>query len=257
MRKLIIVAIAGLALILAGCTTSTNGNGNGQQKIDTQAFFPNGQDNYWQYELSGDETGTETWTIIDDPDYLLAGQQRIHVHGDDDPEGDYWDSTIIDDEVDSVEWIGIEIYEGGSREEWVLWDDDPFTLLSWDDYGIDEGDTWDAWEVSGIPTWMFEINPPQEIDSLGFDLVAEVADTVDFEYGNHTLTAYLIEYTGDVIFEDDDVDPEDWKDYAFQIDYTFVPEFGWVMIQMYENIYGQLEETRLSTLIDTNVSIPE
>ncbi|MCK4593495.1 hypothetical protein KAU45_03265 [bacterium] len=257
MRKLLLVLIAGLALILAGCTTGTNGDGNGQQKIDTQAFFPNDQDNYWQYELTGDQTGTVTQTIIDDPGYLLAGQQRIRNHYDDDPEGDYWDSTIIDDEEDSVEFIGIEIYQDDSREEWALWDDDPLTLLKWDDYGIDEGDNWDAWEVSGIPTWMFGIFPPEEIDSLGFDLVAEVADTVDFEYDKETLTAYLIEFTGDVTFEDGEVDPEDWEDYKFQIDYTFVPEFGWVMIQQYTNEFGSMVPTVLSTLIDTNVPIPD
>ncbi len=256
MRKLLLVLIAGLALILAGCTTGTNGDG--QQEIDTQAFFPNDQNNYWQYEVDSDPAGyDETWTVIDDPDYLLAGQQRIRSHVDDNPDGTYLDSTIVDDETNSVELVGMEYYDEGSREWLYFFTSDPWTLLIWDDYGISVGDTWDAWNITGVPPDVFGFGGAP-IDSLGFDLDAEVTATEDFQYSNDdTLTSYKIVFSGDIIFEIDGEDPDEWDHYEWQKDYYFVPEFGWVMIQIYEpGIFG-VTATDFYTLTDTNVPIPD
>lgn len=256
MRKLIIVAIAGLALILAGCTTGTNGNG--QQKIDTQAFFPNDQDNYWQYERSGVETGDVTWAMLDDPGYQLTYDlQRVHIHNDSDPDDTWVDRFITDDEDDSLEYTGYMSQIEGDLDQNIMWNTDPWTLLFWDDYGISVGDTWDAWDVSNLPTDFYDYDPPDEIDSLGFKLDAEVTDTEDFDYNGTTLTAYVIEFTGFLIYEDDEVDQDDWIEVKYQEDYYFVPEFGWVKIQMYEQHQGILQKTTLYTLIDTNVPIPD
>ena len=66
MRQFLLVLMAGLALVLGGCTSGTgDGDGNG---VDTQAFYPNDKDNYWTYSVDSDPVDyNEGWTVIDDP----------------------------------------------------------------------------------------------------------------------------------------------------------------------------------------------
>lgn len=255
MRKLLVFSVAGLALLVAGCTSGTGG-GDGQQ-VDTQAFFPNDQDNYWQYDADSTPVDyTETWTIIDDPDYLLAGQQRMRAHVDGDHDGTYTDTTIIDNETDSVVVVGYEYYEEGSRKWIHFFTKYPWTILKWRSDGLDVGDTWEAWDISGIPPEVFGFEGAP-IDSIGFELDAEVVATQDFEYGGQTLTAYEIRFSGDIILEEDSEDPEDWARYDWRQDMYFVPEFGFVMVQFYEpGIFG-VQPTDFYTVVDTNVPVPE
>ncbi len=256
MRQFLLVLIAGLAIVLGGCTTSTDGGGGND--IDTQAFYPNDKDNYWTYEVTGNDPHTETWTFIDDPGYvLLKDQQLMRIHEENDPADTYIDVTLEDNEEDSLVYEGIEIYEDGSRKIRFFWDDDPWLLLNWQSDGLDVGDSWNSWSITGFryPV-VFGISDILA-DELGFDLTAEVADTEEFDYAGDTLTAYIIEITGKITFELDGVDPEDWEDYNFQKDYHFVPEFGFVAIQEYTEQYGQMIPTNLWTLTDTNVPVPE
>jgi hypothetical protein len=257
MRQFLLVLMAGLALVLAGCTTSTGGGGGGDQ-VDTQAFFPNDQDNYWTYEVTGDEARTETWTFIDDPEYILAkDQQRLRIHDEADPADTYIDITLEDNEEDSLVYEGIEIYENGSRQRIYFWDDDPWMLLSWQSDGLDVNDSWASWSITGFRyPEIFGISETVA-DELGFDLTATVVDTVEFDYEDATLTAYVIEIYGTITFEKDDVDPDEWRSYPFQKDYHFVPEFGFVAIQEYTEQYDEMIPTNLWTLTDTNVPVPE
>ncbi|MCX7021625.1 MAG: hypothetical protein NTW26_05005 [bacterium] len=255
MRQFLLVLIAGLAMVLGGCTTSTDGGGGG---IDTQAFYPNDMDNYWTYEVTGDDARTETWTFIDDPDYILAnGQQRLRIHEAADPDDTYTDVTFEDNEEDSLIYEGIEIYDAGSRELIYFWDDNPWMLLNWQSDGLDVDDSWDSWSITGFNyPELFGISDIVA-DELGFELTANVVDTDEFDYNGSTLTAYVIEITGDIIFEIDGVDPDEWDHYDYQKDFYFVPEFGYVGIQEYTNQYGQMVPTNRWTLTDTNVAVPE
>ncbi|HUT98019.1 MAG TPA: hypothetical protein VM054_02985 [bacterium] len=256
MRQFLLVLMAGLALILGGCTTTT-GDGDGDQ-VDTQAFYPNDKDNYWTYEVTGDDARTETWTCIDDPDYILAnGQQRVRIQDAADADDTYIDVTYEDNEEDSLIYEGVEIYEDGSRELIYFWDDDPWMLLNWKSDGLDVGDNWDSWSITGFNyPEIFGISDTVA-DELGFDLTADVVDTDEFDYNGETLTAYVIEITGDIIFELDGVDEDQWHHYAYQKDYYFVPEFGYVAIQEYTEQYEQMVPTNHWTLTDTNVPVPE
>ena len=256
MRKglFLLLAVALGALFIGGCTTGTGETGD---KIDTEAFFPNEKDNYWTYLVEGDGADyNQTQTIMDEPDVLLAGQQRIRIQNDSDDDGDYLDVEITDNETNSLQMTGLELYQNGSRVEREFWDDNPFMMLVWDDYGINDGDEWDAWEITGFDNPWFWGLPDGLMDSLGMLLTAEVDGTDDFTYGDDTLTAYKIVVSGDATFEQDDEDPEDWGSYNWQRDYYFVPEFGYVKIQEYQEQYGQMIEADTYTLIDTNVPVP-
>lgn len=255
MRQFLLVLIAGLALVLGGCTTSTDGGGN---DIDTQAFYPNDEDNYWTYEVTGDINQTQTWTIIGDPDYILTRSlQRMRIHVEGDPDNTYIDFIMQDDEEESVVFKGVDIYEDGVEQTLETWSDF-WTLLFWNSDGLDVGDDWDAWSISGIEyPELMGVPSSSDYDSYGFELSAEVTDTVDFDYDGTTLTAYLIEVSGDVFFEEDGVDPDEWDSCPWQRDFYFVPEFGFVAIQEYTVTYQHLVESNYYTLTDTNVLVPE
>ncbi|OGN95737.1 MAG: hypothetical protein A2Y89_05095 [Chloroflexi bacterium RBG_13_51_18] len=255
MRQFIPVLMAGLALVLGGCTTTTDGDGN---DVDTQAFYPNDEDNYWTYTVTSDPVEyEEDWTIIDDPGYQLCySQQRMRSHVEGDPDDTNVETFFTDDETEAVIVEGYMAYDEGDLDWLFMFEDDPWTKLRWQSDGLDEGDTWDAWLISGIPPGIFGFEDAPA-DSIGFDIEAEVFGTNDFDYQGNTLTSYEIRFTGDVIFEVDDVDPEEWDRYEWRQDMYFVPEFGWVMIQMYTNIWGSLVPDDFYTLTDTNVPIPD
>ena len=256
MRKFLVGLIAGLALLVAGCTSGT-GNGNGDQ-VNTQDFFPNDKGNYWTYTVTSDPVDyNETWEVKDDPGYQLCySQQRMRAHIEGDHDETVVDSFFTDDETEAVLLEGYFAYDEGDLDWHFMFEDDPWTLLWWKSDGLDVGDTWDAWDISGIPPSVFGYEGAP-IDSIGFELTAEVAGTNDFDYDGTTLTAYEIRFTGDIILEKDDEDPEDWARYDWRQDMYFVPEFGYVMIQYYTNVWGSLVESDKFTLIDTNVPVPE
>ncbi|OGN95736.1 MAG: hypothetical protein A2Y89_05085 [Chloroflexi bacterium RBG_13_51_18] len=101
MRQFIPVLMAGLALVLGGCTTTTDGDGN---DVDTQAFYPNDEDNYWTYTVTSDPVEyEEDWTIIDDPGYQLCySQQRMRSHVEGDPDDTNVETFFTDDETEAV-----------------------------------------------------------------------------------------------------------------------------------------------------------
>jgi len=256
MRQFLLVLMAGLALVLGGCTTGTGGgDGTG---VDTQAFYPNDEDNYWTYTVDSDPVDyNEGWTVMDDPGYQLSySQQRIRSHIEGQPDETVVDSFFTDDETEAVILEGYMAYDEGDLDWHYMFEDDPWTILRWQSDGLDVGDTWDAWLISGIPPSVFGFEDAP-VDSIGFDLTAEVVSTEDFDYQGTTLTAYKIVFSGDVIFEVDGVDEDEWDHYDYQVDYYFVPEFGWVMIQEYTNIWGSLVASDLYTLTDTNVPVPD
>jgi hypothetical protein len=255
MRQFLPVLMAVLALVLGGCTTGTGGGGG---EIDGQAFYPNDKDNYWTYTVDSDPVEyDETWTVVDDPGYqLLYSQQRMRIHDEGNPDDTYVDAFFTDDEYEAVLLEGYITFDEGDLGWNFMFQDTPWTLLWWNTDGLDVGDTWDAWQISGVPPKVFGLEGVQA-DSLGFDLGAEVVDTYDFDYQGTTLTAYEIRYTGKVIFEVDGVDPDQWQQLDWREDRYFVPEFGFVMIQEYTNIWGSLTPADFYTLTDTNVPVPE
>ncbi|MCX7022926.1 MAG: hypothetical protein NTW26_11780 [bacterium] len=258
MRKFLLVLMAGLGLVL-GCTSVTpDGGGDGEgDGVDTQAVYPNDRDNYWTYavDIEGDDH-YEDWTIIDDPGYQLCySQQRIRVHSEGAPDNTYMDLYCTDDETEAVINEGFKFYDEGDQQGQFMFEDHPWTMLRWQSDGLDVGDTWHAWLISGVPPGLF-YHEPFPADSLDLDLTANVESTGDFYYKGHVLTAYKIVFFGEVIFELDGVDPEDWEHHEFQMDYYFVPEFGWVKIQWYTNEGGSQDPWQLWTLTDTNVAIP-
>jgi predicted small secreted protein len=252
MRKLLLVLIGVLAFVLAGCTTGT-GNGDGQQ-IDTQDFFPNDEDNYWTYAVEADPADyKEDWTVVGDPGYELADLQLFRIHVEGAHEDTYLDEFFTDDETDSVEVEGYASYDEGDPEWIYMFTDNPLLFLEWQSDGLDVDDEWDAWEISGVPPYVFDLEDAPA-DTLGFELTGEVVSTDDFDYQNTTLTAYKVVISGDVIFEEDG---EETDRFAWQYDYYFVPEFGIVMMQTYTNEWGTLIPEDFYTLEDTNVPIPD
>lgn len=265
MRKGLIVVLVALfaAAFFAGCETTVNGG----VKIDTQAFFPNDQGNYWTYYVTGGTVNYhETLVIIDDPGYrdgmLLAYDwQRMRVWNDVENDGpdeilNYIDVTIEDNEKDTLGMIGLELYENGSRKAIHFWDHNPYVMLEWDDYGMRKDDSWDAWQHTGFRHPWFWGLPDGAMDTLGMDLRARVVDTETFSYNGTAMTAYVIEVTGTAIFERNDQDSSEWSRYPWQRDYYFVPEFGYVKIQSYTESYGQMIPSTLNTLVETNVPVP-
>ena len=256
MRQFLLVLMAGLALVLGGCTSVPDGgDGDGDgDGVDTQAFYPNDEDNYWTYAVTVGGGGNFDWTIIDDPGYQLCySQQRMRQHWEGAPDNTYRDTFFTDDETEAIIMEGYMWYDEGDPEGEFMFEDHPWTWLRWQSDGLDVGDTWDAWDISGVPPEVFYWQG-FPADSLGFDLTADVESAGDFDYKDNTLTAYKVVFSGDIIIELDGVDPEDWEHYDYQMDHYFVPEFGWVKIQIYES--GSLVPDELFTLTDTNVLIP-
>ncbi|MCX7021499.1 MAG: hypothetical protein NTW26_04335, partial [bacterium] len=117
MRQFLLVLMAGLALVLGGCT-SVPGDGDGDgDGVDTQAFFPNDKDNYWIYFVeTEDHNLNEDWTIVDDPGYQLCySQQRIRIHSENNPDDTYQDMFFTDDETEAVINEGYTVYDEGDQ----------------------------------------------------------------------------------------------------------------------------------------------
>jgi uncharacterized protein YxeA len=250
MKKLLILGLlAALTLMMVGCGGTTDP----KDKIDTAAYYPNAANNMWQYQESGNDNDTNTWQL-DNNDFTTA-EQTMYIHDDADEDEDYLAMRVEDNDTDSLKMLALFWYDNGNLVGYDTFDATPWTLIKWDDYGLDVGDTWDSFNASDLDNdfWGFS---GQNIDSIGFDLDGEVKEKVTYTYKGTDLTAYLIEHTGKVIFEVDGVDPEDWDRYNYQQDFVFVPMLGFVKMVSYTESYGNLTPDVTEDLIDTNVTLP-
>ena len=250
MKKLLILGLmAALLLMMTACGETTDPD----TKIDTAAFYPNTDDNMWQYQESGNDNDTNTHQLNNN-DFTTAGQ-TMYIHEDGDEDEDYMALNVLDNDTDSLKMLAMFWYNDGNMQSYDTFDTTPWTLLKWDDYGLEVGDKWDSLNTSGRDKdfWGFS---GANCDTVGFDLDGEVKEKITYDYKGTSLTAYLIEHTGKVIFEVTGVDPEDWLQYNFQRDYVFVPKLGFVKMVSYTESYGQMTPNVTEDLIDTNVTLP-
>ncbi len=250
MKKLLILGLlAALTLMMVGCGGTTDP----KDKIDTAAYYPNAVNNMWQYQESGNDNDTNTWQL-DNNDFTLA-PQTMYIHDDAAEDEDYMAMSVEDNDTDSLKMMALFWYDDGNMVSYDVFDATPWTLIKWDDYGLDVGDKWDSFNASDLNKdfWGFD---GQSCDTIGFDLDGEVKEKITYLYKGTSLTAYLIEHTGKVTFEVDGVDPEDWDQYNYQQDFVFVPMLGFVKMVSYTESYGALIPDVTEDLMDTNVTLP-
>jgi len=250
MKKLLILGLmAALLLMLTACGETTDP----EVKIDTAAFYPNTDDNMWQYQESGSDNDTNTWQLNDN-DFTLAGQ-TMYIHEDGAEAEDYMAMNVVDNDTDSLKLLALFWYDDGNMQDYDTFDATPWTLIKWDDYGLEVGDTWDSLNSSGHDKdfWNFS---GANCDTVGFNLDGEVKEKINYDYKGISLTAYLIEHTGKVIYEVTGVDPEDWNQYNYQRDFVFVPMLGFVKMVSYYDRNGQMTVDVTEDLINTNVVLP-
>ncbi|MCD4733144.1 hypothetical protein K8R78_02775, partial [bacterium] len=224
-----------------------------KDKIDTTAFYPNADDNMWQYQESGSDNDINTWQL--ENDNFTAAKQTMFIHDDADPAEEYIAMSVNDNDTDTLKMLALFWYDANGLDSYDTFDNTPWTLIKWDDYGMEVGDKWDSLNTSGRDKdfWGYSgIN----CDTVGFDLDGEVKEKITYDYKGTSLTAYLIEHTGKVIYEVTGVDPEDWERYNYQQDFVFVPKLGFVKMVSYYSRNGQMTVDVTENLIDTNVTLP-